>query len=104
MRLKTYSAESGYVYEYVFVGQEGADYRFDVSADRKAFRQVVIRIGRAALESAAQREMRAVEEYGVAKMSLFQAFDECSNPDSLAGLIEPSLESYAQILHTLDLL
>jgi hypothetical protein len=102
-RLKTYSAESGYVWEYFFTGQDGATYRFEASATRKDFRAIAVEVDRPALRLAAQREMGAVEEYAVAKMSLLRAFDRYE-PDQLPCPIRSGMEDFREILRTLDLL
>ncbi len=102
-RLKTYSAQSGYVWEYYFAGQKGAAYTFEASATRTAFRPVIVLIDRAELELAARREVSAVEEYAVAKMSLMQAFDECE-PSAMPEPVRPCRADFLSILTTLDLL
>lgn len=103
-RLKSYSAQSGYVYEYFFVSQEGAEYRFDVSATRRDFHAVSVKVDRAELTIAAARELSAVEEFAVAKMSLFQAFDERTDPAEMRNPVCPSRVDFSGILTTLDLL
>ncbi|MCS7314974.1 MAG: hypothetical protein RMI94_07430 [Bryobacterales bacterium] len=93
-RLKCYSAASGYVYEYFYEGhrparrgtQQGAQYVFSVSADRKQFFPVSVFISERSLELFASkhgREVTGVERYAVAKMSLFQAFDERPSPGAM---------------------
>lgn len=103
-RLKSYSAQSGYVYEYFFVSQQDSEYRFDVSATRRDFQPVIVRIDRSELTAAASRELSTVEEFAVAKMSLFQAFDERPEPSALATPVCPAKENFKEILSTLDLL
>lgn|GEM_PF-4190286 len=76
MRLKTYSAATGGVYEYVFRAQRDSAYRFDVSEDRRTFRGVVIEIDRVELERAVGRELSGPEERAVATMALRLALDE----------------------------
>ena len=86
-RVKSYSAESGYVYQYQFHdavpaerdGEPGNEYIYYVSADRKTMFPLKIFVGRNTREDCARRLGRALngtEEYAVAKMRLFQAFDE----------------------------
>jgi hypothetical protein len=86
-RIKTYSAESGYVYQYQFQdvhpakqgGAIGNEYIYYVSADRKTMFPVRIFVRRDALDLWTKRTGRALtgtEEYAVAKMRLFQALDE----------------------------
>jgi hypothetical protein len=86
-RVKSYSAATGYVYQYYFCevqktrrdGAAGTEYVYMVSADRKKvfpLRIFVRREGIEAWERAVGRELTGTEEYAVAKMRLFEAFDE----------------------------
>jgi hypothetical protein len=86
-RVKSYSAESGYVYQYYFFevlkskrGRiSGTEYVYMVSTDRKTVFPVRIFVRSDAVEAYAARTGRALsgtEEYAVAKMRLFQVFDE----------------------------
>ena len=81
-RLKTYSAASGYVYQYFYEGHRGNEYVFQVSADRRTYSSVAVLVSDAALE-ASPRELNSTERYAVAKMALFQAFDERASPGEL---------------------
>jgi len=86
-RVKSYSSASGFVYQYQFHevnhaqrnGQPGNEYIYYVSADRKKMFPLRIFISRAAIEQGGNRIGRTLtgtEEYAVAKMRLFQAFDD----------------------------
>jgi hypothetical protein len=86
-RVKSYSAESGYVYQYYFFEVEkskrgripGTEYVYMVSTDRKTVFPVRISVRSDAVDAYAARTGRALsgtEEYAVAKMRLFQVFDE----------------------------
>jgi hypothetical protein len=86
-RIKSYSSESGYVYQYQFQdvhpatrdGAPGNEFVYYVSADRKTMFPIRIFVRRAALEEWTKKTGRALtgtEEYAVAKMRLFQAMDE----------------------------
>jgi hypothetical protein len=84
-RLKTYTGETGYVYQYYFVGQRKAldsaatEYIFDVSADRKTTFAVSVFLldqSIAAWETQHGRKLVDAERYASAKMRLFRAFDE----------------------------
>ncbi len=86
-RVKSYSSESGYVYQYQFHdavpaernGEPGNEYIYYVSADRKTMFPMRIFVGRNTREDCARRlgrTLNGTEEYAVAKMRLFQAFDE----------------------------
>ena len=89
-RVKSYSAATGYVYQYYFFEVEkrrrgitsGTEYVYMVSADRQHVFPVKIFVRRDALEKWAARtghELSGTEEYAIAKMRLFQAFDEIEN-------------------------
>ncbi|MGA2132208.1 MAG: hypothetical protein ABSH50_07950 [Bryobacteraceae bacterium] len=95
-RQKTYSGQSGYVYLYFYEGHRpykrdrdaGTEYVFDVSADRKTSSPVSVLIASSALDDWQDRHGRtlhASERYAIAKMALFQAFDERPDPASLAA-------------------
>jgi hypothetical protein len=86
-RIKSYSAASGYVYQYQFQGVHpaqrgtvsGNEYIYYVSADRKTMFPIRIFVLRDALEQWTKQTGRALtgtEEYAIAKMRLFQALDD----------------------------
>jgi hypothetical protein len=90
-RVKTYSAGNGYVYQYCFYevnrllhdGSPAGEFIYAISADRKTSFGLRIIVRRAALDAWARANGRALtssEEYAVAKMRLFQAFDEGAVP------------------------
>lgn len=78
-RLKSYSAASGHVYQYFYEGHRGTEYVFHVSGDRRTYFSVAVLLSDAALE-ASPRGLSSTERYAVAKMALFQAFDERPGP------------------------
>ncbi|MGA2371448.1 MAG: hypothetical protein ACLPPV_17975 [Candidatus Korobacteraceae bacterium] len=93
-RLKTYTAQTGYVYQYYFVGKRATlegepeapstEYIFDVSADRKTTFAVSIFLQPQALAEWADtrgRNLSEPEQYAAAKLRLMQGFDEI--PDML---------------------
>ena len=86
-RVKSYSAATGYVYQYYFYevlktrrGRiAGSEYVYMVSVDRKKVFPLRIFVQRDGIENwgrAAGRELTGTEEYAVAKMRLFEALDE----------------------------
>jgi hypothetical protein len=88
-RVKSYSAADGYVYQYYFFegnrGQRhdkpGGEFTYAVSADRHSAFPFKIFVMQSALDAWAKlngRPLSSSEEYAVAKMRLFQAFDEGS--------------------------
>ena len=89
-RIKSYSAATGYVYQYYFYEVEksrrglaaGTEYVYMVSVDRKTAVPVKIFVRKNAMENwgaRTGRELSGTEEYAIAKMRLFQAFDEVEN-------------------------
>jgi hypothetical protein len=89
-RIKSYSAATGYVYQYQFQEVQpsrrgfhaGKDFVYLVSVDRKTMFPLGVFINRDAVERWAKqngRPLSGTEEYAVAKMRLFQAFDEIEN-------------------------
>jgi hypothetical protein len=90
-RMKSYPAQSGYVYQYFYEGhrafssggESGMEFVFSVSADRRQFHAVEVQVPNTAIESwerAHGRQLSSTERYAVAKLSLFQAFDERPAP------------------------
>ena len=86
-RIKSYSAATGFVYQYTFVEvlkarrglTLGTEYIYIVSVDRQENFPLKVFIKQSAEDKWAKRERRKLsgtEEYAVAKMRLFQAFDE----------------------------
>jgi hypothetical protein len=111
-RVKTYTAQTGYVYEYYFVGTRATlagdpfapstEYIFDVSSDRKSIYAVSVFLPPRVLESYAATRARTLsdpEQYAAVKLRLLQGFDEIANmlqdgrrllldTESLATLLE----------------
>jgi len=93
IRSKTYSAQTGYVYQYVYRGyrrladESGAEFLFDVSRDRASSFVVLLRLLEADVagcESSIGRELLNAERYALAKMTLFAVFDEQTEISKLA--------------------
>jgi hypothetical protein len=89
--MKTYSAESGYVYQYFYEGyrphtasgESGVEYVFRISPDRKTWHNTGVFISDESVrgwEAAHERSLSSTERYAVAKLALFQAFDERRTP------------------------
>jgi hypothetical protein len=113
-RQKTHSAESGYVYQYFYEGQRaarrdgatGTQYVFNVSADRKSSFAVSVFVSEPALEewqTAHARQLSSTERYAVAKLALFQAFDERETPDALSSEVRVLTSDVESYLATLDI-
>jgi len=86
-RVKSYSAATGYVYQYYFYEvekswrgtTEGTEYVYMASVDRKRVFPVRIFVDKNSMKEWSERtgqQLSGTEEYAVAKMRLFQAFDE----------------------------
>lgn len=91
-RLKTYTSQTGYVYEYYFVGKRHAlpddplapatEYIFDISSDRKTTCAVSIFLSPGVLLTYAashERSLSEPEQYAAVKMRLLQALDEIAD-------------------------
>lgn len=113
-RIKSYSADTGFVYQYQFHdavpaernGEPGNEYIYYVSADRKTMFPLKIFVGRAAREDCARRVGRALngtEEYAVAKMRLFQAFDEAEDLAATRPELVVDSSNIETLLERLDL-
>ena len=86
-RVKTYSAATGYVYQYYFCEVQktrrgfsaGREYVYMVSLDRRQVFPLRVFVKQSAVDRwgrAAGRKLSGTEEYAVAKLRLFQALDE----------------------------
>ncbi len=107
-RIKSYSAETGYVYQYSFQSSRrarrglltaGTEYLFEVSRDRKSAFELAVFVQDAALKSWEKKQGRALssaEQYAAAKMRLFAAFDET---EELGASHKVAVD--AQNIHTL---
>lgn len=104
-RIKSYSATNGYVYQYYFYelnrvsvdGRAAGEFVYAISADRGTSFGLRIFVMQAALESWASANGRALtgsEEYAVAKMRLFQAFDQ--------GLVPLTAEAAREVRLVVD--
>ena len=113
-RLKTYSAQSGYVYQYFYeghrpfraAGDSGTEFVFSISADARNWHPASVMLADAAVhawESAHQRQLSSTEHYAVAKMALFQAFDERPLPAQMKEEVRVRTADVEAILETLGL-
>jgi len=109
-RQETYSAQSGYVYQYYYDGHRGdgqeTEYVFIVSGDRKNWHPASVRIsseGVGVWERQHGRELSSTEHYAIAKMALFQAFDERTKPEQMKEDIHVRAADVGGIVETLGL-
>ncbi len=112
--MKTYSAQSGYVYQYFYEGyrpcvagaEKGTEFVFSISADRKKWEPTSVLVADAALamwEQAHARQLSGTERYAIAKMALFQAFDERATPDRMKLEVQLRSADVEAIVETLGL-
>ena len=112
-REKTYSADTGYVYQYFYegyrashrAGQDGDEHVFSVTSDRSSRFPVTVFLSAAVLAEwhrRSGRELNATEKYALVKLSLFQAFDERGDLDDDSADIEISVRDIEQHAETLD--
>lgn len=111
-RLKTYTAETGRVYQYYFVGDRPAlesfgeratEYVFDITSDRRSMSAISVFLRQEAVDVWARHHGRGLSEserYAAAKLRLQRAFDEIEEmstagrqlpigPEELEGLLAP---------------
>lgn len=111
-RVKTYSAQTGYVYQYRYEGHRpfradrdsGEEFVFSVSAARRDGVPVAVRVPDAAIrawEEEHSRQLSSAERYAIAKMALFQAFDERPTPARMEEEVNVRHADLAAILETL---
>jgi hypothetical protein len=113
-RVKSYSAQCGYVFEYYYQGHRdyrsggdrGREFVFSVSPDRKSWHETSVFVSEPAIEAwqrSHARELTPTERYAVAKMALFQAFDERTDPAQMRNEVRVRNADVEGIIETLDL-
>ena len=113
-RTKTYSAQTGFVYQYYFeelrsphtrAQRPGSEYIFMVSRDRKTSLPVAIFLRQDALKAWAAghgRELTGSEQYAAVKMRLFRFFDESEDWEAERLAVEVAPENIEDLLSQLD--
>ncbi len=113
-RVKTYTAQTGMVYEYYFVGQREAlaqevtarEYVFDVISDPRARFSVSVLVQGEGLEFWAANHGRRLsdpERYAVAKLRLQQGFDEIGDMLAEGRSLVVDATNIEELLAPLDL-
>ena len=111
-RLKTHSADSGYVYQYYFEGfrerpRDGAyEYVFTAAADRRTWFPVSVVLPLTVLDDWASRYGRvltASERFGVAKIALRNAFDARETPGEMRAEVRLEMAEMERVAEILDL-
>lgn len=112
--MKTYSAQSGYVYQYFYEGyrtfqaggETGTAFVFTTSVDRRDWGPTEVLVGDGALaawEQAHARQLSSTERYAIAKLALFQAFDERPKPEQMRLEVRVRAADVEAIVETLGL-
>lgn len=109
-RIKSYSADTGYVYQYYFeehrLAKEGTAYIFIVSRDRKHMFPLTVLLRREAAAAWAERhgrELTGTEEYAAVKMRLFRAFDEVEDLEQAGAFVDVTPGNVEALLAELDI-
>lgn len=112
-QMKTYTSQTGYVYQYYFVGKRAAldddphapatEYVFDISADRKTMIAVSVFLPPEAPNTWAAihgRELSEPEQYAAVKMRLLQALDEVPDMRKDGRRLRLDPERFAELLES----
>lgn len=115
-RMKSYTGQTGYVYQYYFVGKRPAlpdagespafEYVFDVTSDRETYFAVSIFLRDEALAAWAEihgRGLTDAEQYAAVKLRLFEVFDEVCELASAERRYSVDAENIEGVLESLDL-
>jgi hypothetical protein len=113
-RQKTYSAQTGFVYQYFYegyreserAGQAGNEYVFQISSDRKSSFPLTVFLPGAAVESWQQdhnRKLIVPEQYAAVKMALFEAFDERADLGPANAEVEIAARDMERLLGILEI-
>ena len=112
--MKTYSSDSGYVYQYFYEGhrpysgggESGVEHVFSISPDRKNWHHTGVFLSDEALrgwEKAHNRSLNSTERYAIAKLALFHAFDDRPAPALIKEDVRVRLADVDGIVEALGL-
>jgi hypothetical protein len=115
-RMKTYTAQNGYVYQYYFVGQRAAlagdpcapaiEYIFDVTLDRGTIYAISVFLRAAAVETwmrAHERPLTQAEQYAAAKLRLLHGLEEMESLAASERRLTLDPENIEELLAGLNL-
>jgi hypothetical protein len=105
-RWKTYAAQSGYVYQYVFEGLRSDDaYIFRAISGPSIELTLEVILDAKVLEPwvSQNRSLSEMESYGIAKLALMRALDEEAAPGSARAPIRPTSSEVEAMCRELDL-
>jgi hypothetical protein len=113
-RQKTYSAQTGFVYQYYYegyraserAGRRGDEYVFQISSDRKSSFPLTVFLPGAAVEAWQRghgRQLIATEHYAAVKMALFEAFDGRADLGPANAEVEIAPAAMERLLRILEI-
>lgn len=113
-REKSYSAQTGYVYQYYYEGYRegdrggrlGNEHVFHVSSDRKTSFPLTVFLSRTVVEGWEIRHGRTLsptEQYAAVKLTLFQAFDDREDLGAATADVEVDAAGMEAHLETLGI-
>ena len=108
VRRKTYSAVTGYVYQYVYRGYKelpaerpGRAFVFSATRNRSTYFDIIVELLDREIQAAATWALSNAERYALAKMTLFAAFDEHGNDALIEAPLAPDRVAMREHLNTL---
>jgi hypothetical protein len=113
-RIKTYTAETGRVYQYYFVGKRpfpgnasaGTEYIFDATPDRHTIFAITVLLEAEAVSAwgeAHGRSLTDTEQYAAAKLRLLRGFDETDDMGASVRRFAISPEIIEELLEGIGL-
>ena len=114
-RIKSYSAETGIVYQYSFQASQrtrrgllvgGTEYLFEVSRDRKSAFPLPVFVRDDSLRAWEKQHGRALsnaEQYAAAKMRLFRAFDTMAELERAGRQVVVDARNISELLASLNI-
>lgn len=108
-RQKSYSAQTGFVYQYFYegyrdgdrAGRAGHEYVFHISSDRQTSFPLTVFLPAASVESWQHghgRPLSPTEQYAAVKMALFETFDEQAGLGPANADVEIDADAIARLL------
>jgi len=112
-RQKTYSSQTGYVYQYFYQGyredkrdeRPGREYVFQITRARDSYFPLVIFLPAAAVDAWQQsygRSLTPSEQYAAVKMALFEVFDQREDLQPPGAAAEIDSAALQRLLAVLD--
>ena len=107
-RVKTYSASTGYVYEYRFAGMQHVHGTYEYLFARVTPKgpEILVRVGSHVIETWETlhgRELASSERYAAAKLALFRAMDEWPVPPAGVAIVTPDAAQVDEMLKSIGI-